>query len=414
MSSVTGALLLGVTAKVVAGVALALLAVPFLFAAFYLGILAVLARRVPVQRASSTPRTRFDVLVPAHNEELGIARTVSSLAALRYPRNLYRIIVIADNCGDATATRARESGALVLEREDPENRGKGFALAHAFEASLSDGFAAALVVVDADTSVTPNLLEVFDAALCSGAEALQADYGVRNPEMSWRTRLVTLGFVLFHGVRSSARERLLVSCGLRGNGMCFATDLLRRVPHSAFSIVEDLEYGIQLGLAGVRVKYVAEAHALGDMPATAAHSRSQRERWELGRREVARRYLAPLLRAAVRKWDRVLFDLAVDLLVPPLSWLFAAIAVGWAGSVAAGAFGIPARPAIWMWTISGAGLLAYVMRGCAMTDTPFRAAADLAWAPVYLVWRSTLRARRSKNRSTEWVRTSRAPSHERV
>jgi hypothetical protein len=334
------------------GGALAATAVPPLLASLYLGALAVTARPAAA-RPRRSPRTRFDVIVPAHDEEAGIAATVASLLAVDYPRSHFRLVVIADNCGDATAECARTAGALVHERRDAEHRGKGYALAYGFERSLADGHADAVVVVDADTTVSPNLLRAFDAALGGGEQALQAHYGVRNPRASWRTRLVSLGFTLFHGVRSVARERLGLSCGLRGNGMCFGADLLRRVPHRAFSIVEDLEYGLALGLAGVRVAYVAEAHVLGDMPGTAVDARSQRERWEGGRRAVVREYARPLLRAAATRRDPVLLDLALDLVLPPLSHLAAAVGGGWTLAVAAALVGGHASLAVgsgaWQW-----------------------------------------------------------------
>src|SRR5205823_3666605 len=101
-------------------------------------------------------------------------------------------------------------------------RGKGYALAHAFEHALDDGFADAVAVVDADTSVSPNLLRAFAGRFDRGAVAAQAEYGVSNPEASWRTRLMVIALSLFHTLRSLARERLGVSAGLRGNGMAFS------------------------------------------------------------------------------------------------------------------------------------------------------------------------------------------------
>ena len=257
-------------------VLLTLSALPVLAATTYLALLALLARRAPAP--PSGRGVRFDLVVPAHDEEAGIAQTVRSLLAIDYPAELYRVVVVADNCSDQTARRASEAGARVLKRTDPERRGKGHALAFAFERLGEEGVADAFVVVDADTLVSPNLLGAFASRIQAGASALQADYGVRNPESSWRTRLLHLGFTLFHEVRSSGRERLGLSCGLRGNGMAFTRSVLAEVPHDAFSVVEDVEYGIRLGLAGHRVHYVGEAQVLGEMPASERATRSQRSR----------------------------------------------------------------------------------------------------------------------------------------
>ncbi|HSP78439.1 MAG TPA: glycosyltransferase family 2 protein, partial [Myxococcaceae bacterium] len=243
---------------------LIVLGFPVLAVTGYLLLLAVLARR-PEALPRPEPKMRFDFIVPAHDEEEGIARTVESLLAQEWPAELRRVLVVADNCTDRTAERAERAGAKVLVRHEPERRGKGYALEHAFQASLADGFADAVVVVDADTVVTPNLLHAFALRLEAGAQAVQAHYGVSNPHASWRTRLMAISMALFHKVRSLGRERLGVSCGLRGNGMCFTHAIIRQVPHEAFSIVEDLEYGIRLGQAGHRVHYAWEAEALGEM-----------------------------------------------------------------------------------------------------------------------------------------------------
>ncbi|MGH7269776.1 MAG: glycosyltransferase, partial [Polyangiaceae bacterium] len=128
-------------------VVLAAASLPALAWTMYLAALAVLSRegRAP---ADAAPQTKFDVIVPAHNEEQGIAATVESLLATDFPAGMRRVIVVADNCRDQTEARATEAGAIVLARSDPSKRGKGHALAHAFARSLADGVAGAVVVVD--------------------------------------------------------------------------------------------------------------------------------------------------------------------------------------------------------------------------------------------------------------------------
>src|SRR5579884_4034850 len=78
------------------------------------------------------------VVIPAHDEETQIVTTVRSIQACDYDPARRRIIVIADNCSDQTAAAARRSGAEVWERSDPLHRGKGHALAWAFDRVLKD------------------------------------------------------------------------------------------------------------------------------------------------------------------------------------------------------------------------------------------------------------------------------------
>ncbi len=387
-------------------VLLAGLSLPALGACAYLAVLALLARRsAPPLVPTSLPR--FDIVVPAHDEEPVVAATIASLLATDYPPTQRRVCVVADNCTDRTAQRAEAAGARVLVRTDPDRRGKGFALAYAFERLLAEGWCDALVVVDADTLVSANLLSASAARLARGEQALQAEYGVRNALASWRTRLMRLAFTLFHDVRSLARERLGLSCGLRGNGMVFTTALLTRVPHDAFSIVEDLEYGLRLGRAGVRVAYLGEAHVAGEMAVSEQASRSQRRRWEGGRWQIARQQVPSLLAAAWRTRSRVLLDLALDLLVPPLGWLGLAVAAGLVACALLAWRGVTLLVAPWLWAAAALGLLLHVGRGLMLSGLGWRGVFDLAWAPIYVFWKLRLLLRRPAERSGEWVRTTR-------
>jgi cellulose synthase/poly-beta-1,6-N-acetylglucosamine synthase-like glycosyltransferase len=382
------------------------LALPAVFASLYLlscTLLSARPRRIP----RSARQLRFDVIVPAHNEASGIARTVTNLRRLEWPEDRFRVLVIADNCTDATASIARTAGAEVLERTSEYDRGKGYALAHAFEHSGSKGWADAVVVVDADAEASANLLEAFASRIERGAHAIQAHYGVLNPWASWRTRLITIAKASFHIVRSRARERLGVSCGVRGNGWCVTHELLRRVPYRAFSLTEDLEYGIDIGLAGFRVEYADEAHSNADMVSGEQAAGKQRERWEAGRFELVKTKTLPLLKAAVCRRSLICLDLALDLLVLPLSYVvldifallvLAGLATWW-------------HLSLWPWVWFGVGIgcsscvFLYVMRGWQLSGIGAQGLLDLAKAPGFLMWKVLLMLRRRN--STEWVRTDR-------
>ena len=219
---------------------------------------------------------------------------------------------------------------------------------------------------------------------------------------------MAIAFGMFHVVRSTGRESLGLSCGLRGNGMCFTVDVLRAVPHDAFSIVEDLEYGIRLGLRGYRVHYAQEAHVYGEMVSGEKASRSQRERWEGGRGRMVREHALPLIKRAIASRDPVLLDLAVDVLVPPLSTLVAATA---AGCTLCGVAAVTTRKpnlALLLFAVSGGCLAAYGVRGWQVSGTGVRGLVSLALAPVYVGWKATLPFRRRRTAKNEWVRTTRA------
>ena len=383
---------------------LAALALPAALCCAYLLVLTLLSAALPAP-AGGERRLRFDVIVPAHNEATGIVRTVRSLAKLDWPADLFRILVIADNCTDATAAVARAAGATVLERSNASQRGKGYALAFAFQVSREQAQADAVVVVDADSEVSANMLQAFAARIDSGAAAVQAHYGILNPMDSWRTRLITIAKGSFHILRSRARERLGVSAGIRGNGWCVTHALLAQAPYRYFSLTEDLEYGIALGLAGVRVHYADEAHADGEMVTHAAAAGPQRQRWEHGRFQLVRSQSPALLAAAITRSSALCLDLALDLLVPPLSYVVLNIMV--LGAAAGAASWRSPSNAPWLWLAAGCALsvLVYVLRGWRLSGIGMRGLLDLAGAPLFLAWKLVVMLRSSGGGG--WVRTPR-------
>lgn len=384
-----------------------LLGIPAVLTCVYLALVVLFSARAPIPRRSGR-QLRFDIIVPAHNEAAGIARTVTSLRQLDWPEDRFRVVVVADNCTDATASLAAGAGAQVLERHDSTRRGKGFALSFAFESSREAQWADAVVVIDADSEVSANLLEACAARIENGADAVQADYGVLNPHAAWRTRLITIALGAFHIARSRARERWRVSCGIRGNGWCVTHKLLRQVPYQAFSLTEDVEYGIDIGFAGLRVQYADEASVRGEMVSNEKSARNQRRRWEEGRLQLIAQRALPLLREALRSRSLECLDLAADLLVPPLT--VAALNIMLFAAVAACGTLLLHGPAGALWVAAGCAaiLVCYVLRGWQLSGVGARGLADLAWAPVYIIWKVLLLSGRRK--PTEWIRTEREGS----
>jgi len=387
--------------------------------AFLLSLLVASAarRRVP------PPARPLDivVIVPAHNEELVLAGTLDSLGKQDYPAESFEIVVVADNCLDTTAALAGAHGVTVLERTHAQERGKGYALNHAFALLLSrpepaEGF----VIVDADTWVAPDFLTRMSARLQSsgGADvpaAWQGRYGVLNFEESWRAGLMAAAFDLVNHVKPLGRESLKLSVGLKGNGMAFTRAVAAALPWPGGSLTEDLDYGLELiRRLGVRVGYAHEARVLAQMPTDAARAGSQRSRWERGRLKMVRERALPLLWEGLRTRNRLLADMGLDLVIPPLAELFA-LTLTWSGLVVLGtAAHLLPHPALWLSAaaLTGVGLLLYILGGLRVAGAPPEAFAALLRAPVYVVWKFALALSgiaRGRRGADEWVRTERAP-----
>jgi len=344
---------------------------------------------------------RLAVVVPAHDEEAGIAATLASLRAAGATA-----IVVADNCTDATAERARAAGAAVWERHHDEHRGKGHALAWAFERVLRERpETEGLVVVDADCTVSPNLLEAIGARFAAGAAAVQASYVVSNPGASAAAAARFAGFALINHVRPLGKGALGLSCGLLGTGMAFRASLLRELPWNAFGVTEDTEYHLSLAAAGIRVEFAPEAWVASAMPTSLEAGEAQRGRWETGDVALARR--APSTIAdGLRTRDVNRAIAGLELLMPPQSLLMAADA-----ALAAAACAVGTRQAA---RISVAGLVGqatFVLGGLALVHAPAAAYRALATAPLLAARNARLYSRLVRGRRTRgWVRTPREVS----
>lgn len=353
--------------------------------AFYLVVLAVAALWRRPTGDVPTSSSRLVILVPAYNEADYIKRCLDSLQQQDYPGSKYSIVVVADNCTDATATIARTCGVEVLERSQPDARGKGRALRWAMDQVLAQPPAErpdAIVVVDADSVVEAGLLAGLAAALDAGADVVQGDYQVLQEERSAQSDLRTAAFLLFHHVRFGGRAVLGLPCNLVGNGMLLRSTLLERHPWDAFTGAEDLEYSIGLRLIGVGPKFAPDARLWGPVPSSGRAVGVQQRRWIGGRLYVVRTQLPKLIGAMFRRRDRSLLDAVVDLATPPLGLL---ATLGTAGSVAALLLFIlgvmPLWPAVG-WLVALAAIPTFVVVGFRAARCPAGMYRSLAVAPV--------------------------------
>ena len=359
--------------------------------ALYLVTLAVAALFAHQRDAPGTaiPAAKLAVLIPARDEERLITRCIDSLHAQDYPRHLYSVVVVADNCSDRTAEVAAAAGSEVMIRNSPaETHGKGQALRWAMDELLSAPRPPdALVVVDADSVCDPGMLSALQQELAAGYEVVQADYSLAVDAGSPRSEIVAAAFLLFHRVRFTGRARLGMAANLVGNGMLFSAVVLRSHPWAAFSGVEDLEYSMQLRLAGVQPRFACAAHLSGPGPASRAGAVRQRVRWEGGRFHAVRTYLWPLVRTAATRRDGRLLDAALDLATPPLSLL--CVALG-AGALLTGlAVLVHAAPAwaLASWLIGLAAVLLFVVVGLRAAGAPAGTWRALLKAPYFVLWK---------------------------
>jgi cellulose synthase/poly-beta-1,6-N-acetylglucosamine synthase-like glycosyltransferase len=291
----------------------------------------------------------------------------------------------------------------VYERVDATFRAKGHALRWLLALVRADGPWDAYVVFDADSVAAPDFLARMDARLDTGSRAIQAHYAVLNAAASPVAALREAALASLHYLRPLGRSALGLSCGLKGNGMCFDAATLERLGWSSAGLAEDVELHHAFVRAGVRVSFAPEALVRADMPETLDGARSQNLRWEAGRLNAARQDVLPMLKRGLAGRDGVLLDAAIEQLIPPLS---VAIAVSGVTSVAAAVIGAPVAAVLAAFATAGIAL--HVVAGLVVMGAPARTYLALLRAPSYIAWKVALYLRAAvAPTALPWVRTDR-------
>lgn len=263
------------------------------------------------------PKKKFALVIAAHNEELVIAHIIDSLFRQNYPKELYNVFVIADNCTDRTAEIAKKHGANVFIRENQKQKGKGYALEWMFNKifSMEEKYDA-VSVFDADNLVSSNYLREMNMQLCKGYKVVQGYIDSKNPLDSWITCSYSIAFWLSNRIFQLPRYYLGLTCSLCGTGFCVDLEVLKKIGWGATCLTEDLEFTIKLALNDIKVAWAHNAVVYDEKPITLKQSWKQRKRWMQGHADCASRFLLPLLKKSFREYNLVAFDCAIYLFQP--------------------------------------------------------------------------------------------------
>ncbi|MGN7456455.1 glycosyltransferase family 2 protein [Paenibacillus pasadenensis] len=258
------------------------------------------------------PQKSFAILVAAHNEEKVVGALIENLNRLDYPKELYDVFVICDNCTDGTADISRSMGAHACERFNNQLKGKGYAI----EWMLKELWAMpkqydAVVMFDADNLVNTDFLIHMNNDLCNGHQVIQGYLDTKNPDDSWVTASYGITYWYCNRLWQLSRRNLGMANFLGGTGMCFESGLLKEMGWGATSLVEDLEFSMRCVQRGVHPVLNYEAKVYDEKPVSFRASARQRLRWMQGHFTVARQYFFPLLWASIKERNFVKFDAAL-------------------------------------------------------------------------------------------------------
>ncbi|WP_373975561.1 glycosyltransferase family 2 protein [Chitinibacter sp. SCUT-21] len=351
------------------------------------------ARRQSAATGDKQSDTPILILVPAHNEASTLPKTLPRLVAQAERDGRCAVLVIADNCSDNTAEVARSLGAMTLCRNNTQLRGKGHALAYAFNAFANYPW---YLIVDADSTLDEHYLAQLRRKIATQPDAIQSRY---EPSCAIQDPLADLkrwALRAFNVVRQRGRANLGQSVSLLGNGFAISAHTLAQVPFQAGSIVEDFEYQLKLQAHGLKISWLEDSCVHGEMP-QGKGEQTQRVRWEGGRLAMLRQYFMPSCKALVRGQRQ--YGLALEeLMLLPLNLHLALLLLATLSTNPISILGL-------------AGIVVMLGHiGLALSELkPQQRMGALAGFPRYFLWKlAQLPAiLRSSAKDTPWLRSER-------
>lgn len=343
---------------------------------------------------------RYAVIVPAHNEAAIIETTLEALP-------VEATLVVADNCTDNTAQLARAAGFNVLERQDPTARGKGFAIEYGLHHLEADDPPEVVVLIDADCHVAPGAIaEIVRQAQATNRPA-QALYLLERPASpSPKSAVSALAFTVKNLVRPLGLKVLGFPCLLHGTGMAFPWEVFAKARLVGDCLVEDMQQGIDLAIAGSNPLFCPQARVTGLLPTTDAAAKSQRTRWEHGHLQTILTQTPRLLRAALAQRRLDLLVLALEVSVPPLSLLgllwMAVLGIAIVGGIQTGFW----QPALLV-GLQGLLMGVAILSAWARFGREEISLSSLLSLPLYLLWKVPLYLAFIFNPQKKWIRTPR-------
>jgi cellulose synthase/poly-beta-1,6-N-acetylglucosamine synthase-like glycosyltransferase len=237
---------------------------------------------------------RYAVIIAARNEELVIGQLIKSIKNQNYPKELIDVFVVADNCTDQTASVARKAGAIVRERFNKAQVGKGYALDYMIKMigrkESTDKYAG-IFVFDADNLLDENYIAEMNKTFNQGYRVITSYRNSKNYDQNWISAGYALWFLHEAEYLNLPRMVLKSSCAISGTGFLVHADIIKDnggwIHHL---LTEDIEFSVSQIIKGEKIGYCKKAVFYDEQPVTFTQSWNQRLRWAKGFYQVVAKY----------------------------------------------------------------------------------------------------------------------------
>jgi cellulose synthase/poly-beta-1,6-N-acetylglucosamine synthase-like glycosyltransferase len=261
---------------------------------------------------------RFAILISARNEASVIASLVRNIREQNYPGDLVTVFVVADNCSDDTAGEARDAGAVVYERFNKKEVGKGYALdflleriSEDYEKESFDGF----FVFDADNLLDENYIAEMNKTFSQGHKIITSYRNSKNYDDNWISAGYSLWFIRESQFLNNSRMLLGTSCAVSGTGFLVSREIIEKNGGwKFFLLTEDIEFSVHSVLNGEKIAFCKKAILYDEQPTDFRQSWLQRLRWAKGFLQVFHKYGAELTKSVFKRRSFSSYDILMIIL----------------------------------------------------------------------------------------------------
>ncbi|MEG1143382.1 MAG: glycosyltransferase family 2 protein [Bacilli bacterium] len=253
------------------------------------------------------PSTYFSILVAARNEEKVIGNLIKSLKQQDYPKELYEINIIVNNCDDDTKGQAIKAGANVIECT-AKTHSKGEVLQWIIKEFKSRKGIDAYVVFDADNVVHPDFLKNMNTSYLNGIKVAQGFRDTKNISDSWLSSSYALYYYFLNFFYNKARINMNLSASLNGTGFYFDKEIAQKY-FKTKTITEDMEFTGICAINNIKIGFVENAVTYDEQATGFKESWTQRKRWSIGIMACTRRYYKKLFNSIFKKGSFASLDI---------------------------------------------------------------------------------------------------------
>lgn len=233
---------------------------------------------------SASRNHKYAILVAARNEETVIGNLIDSINRQDYPSELVTVFVVADNCNDNTAKKARENGAVCYERFDELHRTKGYALQYLVNCINRDYGTESFegyFIFDADNLLKQDYITRMNESFDAGQKIITSYRNTKNFGDNWIS--ASYGIHWLRTIRNEHRARSVfhLATRIQGTGFLFSNELIKN-GWNYTSLTEDRAFCADAVAQGYQISYNNSAEFYDEQPVDFKTAMRQRIRWAKG------------------------------------------------------------------------------------------------------------------------------------